>query len=355
MTVVTSIWGHDISGPTANRPTNMEPGMTYMDTTLNVLYCQTSSGLKSVSGHTSISTVAAAGTNQGTAAALQGGGLNDVTGADGVKGVLLPVNSITDTVFAYNSNQSNVLKVYPSGTNTIVGGGAGASVNVEPGDLGMFVALNGTDWAWDGAGSGDIGPLIADSITGAATPFPIAGLSGTSGGAVTITGGPATAGAGGTVTISGSAGAGGTNAGGNLNLVGGAPVSTGIPGEVQVNGNSILISQTDTITATDASRFVFIATRPMRFKGVSICFTTGSTSGTLQIEKLTGTAAPGGGTNLLTGTVSLAGVANTVASGTPIATVASLTLAAGDRLGIVIAGTMTNLVNCRMNISLAPV
>lgn len=32
-----SLWGHDISGATANRPTNLEPGMEFFDTTLNQL------------------------------------------------------------------------------------------------------------------------------------------------------------------------------------------------------------------------------------------------------------------------------------------------------------------------------
>jgi hypothetical protein len=47
---------------------------------------------------------------------------------------------------------------------------------------------------------------------------------------------------------------------------------------------------------------------------------------------------------LFTAPVALSGAANTPASGTLIATAASLTFAPGDRVGLVIAGTMTNLV-----------
>ncbi len=112
---------------------------------------------------------------------------------------------------------------------------------------------------------------------------------------------------------------------------------------------------TTALTATDATRIVFVATRACQFVGVSVAFTTASTSGTLQIEKCTGTTAPGSGTSLLTGTVSLSGTANTVVSGTRVGTVASYTLAAGDRLGIVIAGTMTNLAGGICSISLQPI
>jgi hypothetical protein len=97
-------------------------------------------------------------------------------------------------------------------------------------------------------------------------------------------------------------------------------------------------------TATDATRVLFPVTRAIRLKSGSSTFTTASTSGTWTVEKLTGTTAPGGGTALFTAPVALSGAANTPASGTLIATAASLTFAPGDRVGLVIAGTMTNLV-----------
>ena len=53
--------------------------------------------------------------------------------------------------------------------------------------------------------------------------------------------------------------------------------------------------------------------------GVSAVFGTASSSGTLQVEVATGTQAVASGTNQLTGTVSLAGTANTTVNGTVIA------------------------------------
>lgn len=106
------------------------------------------------------------------------------------------------------------------------------------------------------------------------------------------------------------------------------------------------VQQTITLTATDASRSAAIVSRKMKLIGVNYVHATGSTSGTLQIEKCTGTTAPGSGTVLLTGTIDMSAttVANTVTAGTLIATAATLTFAAGDRVTVKLAGTLTNLV-----------
>lgn len=98
--------------------------------------------------------------------------------------------------------------------------------------------------------------------------------------------------------------------------------------------------------ATDASRNVFIADAAYLVTAVREVHGVASTSGTVTIEKLTGTTAAGSGTAMLTSTISLAGTANTVVSGTLSATEATLTLAAGDRIGGVLAGTLTNLAGC---------
>ena len=111
------------------------------------------------------------------------------------------------------------------------------------------------------------------------------------------------------------------------------------------------------LTATDATRTVFIANSPVKVKALSKIFTVASTSGTLTISKDTGTGAPGSGTALLTAAVALSGTANTVGNGTLISTAgadATLTLAAGDRIAIVIAGTMTGLAGGVATISLCP-
>lgn len=82
----------------------------------------------------------------------------------------------------------------------------------------------------------------------------------------------------------------------------------------------------------------------------SAVFGTASTSGTLQVEVATGTQAVAAGTNQLTGTVSLAGTANTVVNGTIIAS--PTTISAGARVNLIFAGTVTNLANCAISVVL---
>lgn len=84
--------------------------------------------------------------------------------------------------------------------------------------------------------------------------------------------------------------------------------------------------------------------------GVSSCFSTASSSGTVQVEVATGTQAPGSGTNQLTGTLALSGTANTVSNGTVIAS--PTTIAPGNRVNIIIGGTMTSLANGMVEIVL---
>ncbi len=103
------------------------------------------------------------------------------------------------------------------------------------------------------------------------------------------------------------------------------------------------IDVTIPIVAATVSETVWTAPFAAELVAVSEVHRVASSSGTLQVQKLTGTTAPGSGTNLLTGTINLAGTANTVAAGTLIATTATKRLAAGDRLGITIGGTMTSL------------
>jgi hypothetical protein len=83
---------------------------------------------------------------------------------------------------------------------------------------------------------------------------------------------------------------------------------------------------------------------------VAVVFGTASSSGTLQVEVATGTQAVASGTNQLTGTVSLAGTANTTVNGTVIASPTTIT--AGSRVNVIIAGTMTSLANCAVVITL---
>ena len=72
---------------------------------------------------------------------------------------------------------------------------------------------------------------------------------------------------------------------------------------------------------------------------------TASTSGTLQIEKLTRTQALDAGVNVLSATISLSATADTVVTGTLTATEADRLLARGNRLAMKDAGTLTSGAN----------
>jgi len=87
-----------------------------------------------------------------------------------------------------------------------------------------------------------------------------------------------------------------------------------------------------------------------KIAGVTATFGVTSTSGTLQVEVATGTQAIAAGTNQLTGTMSLSGTANTPVNGTLIA--APTTIAAGSRINLIFAGTVTNLANASITVVL---
>jgi hypothetical protein len=94
----------------------------------------------------------------------------------------------------------------------------------------------------------------------------------------------------------------------------------------------------------------FIADRPCEVTSVKLRYTTASTSGTVQIEKLNGTDALDGGEVILTAAISTAATANTTYSGTLLSTVAK-TLSPGDALALVDAGTLTNLVGLCVSVT----
>jgi hypothetical protein len=201
-----------------------------------------------------------------------------------------------------------------------VAGGAAASTN----GAGGAASLTGGA----GAGTGNGG---AASVAGGA-----AGATGV-GGAVSITAGSPTAGNGSNVTVTASSGAGGTNAGGNVNLVPGAAVSTGAPGKIQFNGNASVICQTYYFTGTIAAnnQVFFLATRPMIIDTISeVHSVAAGGASTLQVTHDTSTGAPASGTDVLTADFNLNATANTPQVGSLSATVATLTLAAGDRLAV---------------------
>lgn len=220
-----------------------------------------------------------------------------------------------------------------------------------------------------------VSPLSTASITGSVTPFPITGLAATQGGsvvitggtsstaanaggavnlvggtpgatgvggAVNVTGGAAVAGVGGAVVVTAGASAGGTSAGAVVNLVPGAAISTGIPGTVQINGNSNLICATffqQGAASANTDTVFFVATRPLLVVTASeVHAVAAGGASVVQLVKDTGTDAPGAGTDLLTNNTNtgfdLAATANTVQAGVLTSTVATKTLAAGNRLSV---------------------
>lgn len=87
---------------------------------------------------------------------------------------------------------------------------------------------------------------------------------------------------------------------------------------------------------------------------VAVSFTAASTSGTLQIEKLEGTAAPGAGTNIFPTAFSLAGTANTIVTKTTRDMNSSRVFYPGDRMAFVDGGTLTNLTDLVVTIYYKP-
>ena len=164
-TTVISRDGHDISGPTTSIPTNGVSGLFYWDTTRDIpMGCNAAGVFVPIAGTEGVAGVVAAGTNQGTAAALTSGVVNIVTGADGTKGVVLPSTG-SDNVDVFNSSTSP-LYVYPNGTNTINGGAASASILIRPNTVASFQYDSST--AWSAIATGQNGVVTIGASTAAA-------------------------------------------------------------------------------------------------------------------------------------------------------------------------------------------
>lgn len=111
-----------------------------------------------------------------------------------------------------------------------------------------------------------------------------------------------------------------------------------------------------------ADQNFFVATRPCVISRIDYVHSVAGTNGSavnLQVEKCTGTTAPGSGTNLLTNNTNAGfdckGTANTVQNGALTATVADLRLAPGDRLAVDFAGTLTTLAGVIVVVTLSPI
>lgn len=97
------------------------------------------------------------------------------------------------------------------------------------------------------------------------------------------------------------------------------------------------------LTASSVSQIVFACPAGQQFQvsEVRSIFSTGSTSGTATVEVLSGTTAPGSGT-AVTSAIALSGTANTLTVTNPNSS--NKVLNPGDRVNLIIAGTMTGLV-----------
>ena len=108
-----------------------------------------------------------------------------------------------------------------------------------------------------------------------------------------------------------------------------------------------------------ADTAIYIANAPVEVLEIREIHTTAGSHGSavnLQVEKCTGTTAPGSGTNLLTNNsnagFNLKGTVNTVQEGALTATRTARQLAAGDRLALDFAGTLTALAGVCVTIKL---
>jgi hypothetical protein len=101
----------------------------------------------------------------------------------------------------------------------------------------------------------------------------------------------------------------------------------------------------------------FIADQAYTITAISYVHKTqGSAAGAVvSVTKDTGTTAPGAGVATMTGTFDAHGTANaTVVNATLTATAANLTLAVGDRLSVLFAGTLTALAGVVITVSMIP-
>ena len=88
---------------------------------------------------------AAAGNSQATATAITKN-LNAVTGADGTKGVKLPIGAAGDEIVVINTDAAQVLKVYPETGGQINALGADAAISIGPGKAASFICTALLQW-----------------------------------------------------------------------------------------------------------------------------------------------------------------------------------------------------------------
>jgi hypothetical protein len=275
--------------------------------------------------------------------------------ASGAISINTPAGATASAGATGGASGAITIQTNAGGTTATGTGGAGGLVSILAGAGGLTTG-NGTA---GGAGGG----LTLTAGAGGAGSTP---TTGGAGGAVAITAGAGgngtTSGAAGSVTITaGAAGTGGNVAGGTINLVPGAAVGTGLGGEVQVNSVAGTFEITYTaplmttaVPASGTAQPIYIATRAMRLKKAYCSLVTFNSSPTISLTKDSSGTAPGGGTAML------ASVMSPAANNTPVtqaasSTVATATLAAGDRISFLTGGTIGTSAGLTITMLLTPV
>lgn len=116
------------------------------------------------------------------------------------------------------------------------------------------------------------------------------------------------------------------------------------------------VTYNDTLNASIGTTPFFIADQAYTITAITyVNKTAGTVAGaTATVTHDTGTLAPGAGTSLQTTAFSCLSTANTVQTATLTATTAALTLAAGDRLAVLFAGTLTTLAGVVITVTMMP-
>jgi hypothetical protein len=135
----------------------------------------------------------------------------------------------------------------------------------------------------------------------------------------------------------------------------------GVPTWRRVGGPDFCITHTMLLNADCIDQMVFLADRAYEIVGITeIHAVAGNDAGAvnMQVTKDTGTDAPGAGTNLLTNNTNagfdMKGTANTLQTGDLVTTAGALNLAAGNRLSVDFAGTVTTLAGVMVTVVLRP-
>jgi hypothetical protein len=91
-------------------------------------------------------TLAAAGTNQATAALIVDT-VSNVTGANGTVAVRLPPATAGQVRIVYNSVATNGLPIFPATSGTINGGSGDAAITIEGKTVAILVGTDTANWA----------------------------------------------------------------------------------------------------------------------------------------------------------------------------------------------------------------